>query len=573
MSTLATPQKIPLAHPVPATRDSASHSQRRFLAGFLTACLGTLVAVLAFNAVIDPYALAGTGVVPTAVESDRSIKLDLIQHLERGPQLLIMGSSRSRQAEPSYLQKLTGLSGFNAGVTGGTSADEYVFARFAADLFPHQRRHYIWFTDIGLAGGGVLPQLAQDQRARHYLSRRRPLWAGRHEDVPQHRRDQGRVARLREVRPRELPLAHPLPRGWVAHTPVAPLPTRARDLAPELGREGNRRRPRASRDARTSARRPDAAGTVLLLRARARVHEQPRRGAGARAEPRVSDGAHDPEHLRFSRPAATLEMVARLHRRFRFVFVDAEDIRTWGGNRATGRTRRTSTAATCARCSATSSPTRTARCAEAEPCCSTATASCSASCPASSSAGGASRAGGALRLAFLTGASWFFYAWWDWRFLPVLILATSVDYVAGLWIARTEIERAAALLLAASLTTNIGILAYFKYAGFFLGSLDGIGRAVGLGAPLPSLHVVLPIGISFYTFNSMSYTIDVFRRTDRADARACSSTRRSSSLFPHLIAGPIVRFTDLAGQLRRLTPTAHGGAGVARRSSSSPAAS
>jgi alginate O-acetyltransferase complex protein AlgI len=158
-----------------------------------------------------------------------------------------------------------------------------------------------------------------------------------------------------------------------------------------------------------------------------------------------------------------------------------------------------------------------------------------------------------LRLAFLTGASWFFYAWWDWRYLPVLILATSVDYAAGHLIARTEAEARRRLLLAASLTTNIGILAYFKYAGFFLGSLNGIGRAVGVGAQLPSLHVVLPIGISFYTFNSMSYTIDIFRRRVEP-TRSLLEYTTFVGLFPHLIAGPIVRFTDLAGQLRRLTP-------------------
>src|SRR5215831_16775342 len=78
-----------------------------------------------------------------------------------------------------------------------------------------------------------------------------------------------------------------------------------------------------------------------------------------------------------------------------------------------------------------------------------------------------------LRLAFLTGASWFFYAWWDWRYLPVLIAATSVDYVAGLWISRSEDEGRRRLLLAASLSTNIGILAYFKYAGFFVDTLNG----------------------------------------------------------------------------------------------------
>jgi alginate O-acetyltransferase complex protein AlgI len=158
-----------------------------------------------------------------------------------------------------------------------------------------------------------------------------------------------------------------------------------------------------------------------------------------------------------------------------------------------------------------------------------------------------------LRLAFLTGASWFFYAWWDWRYLPVLILATSVDYVAGNRIAHTEVERRRRVLLAVSLATNIGILAYFKYSGWFVDSLNGIGSAVGLGTPLPSLQVLLPIGISFYTFNSMSYTIDIFRRRIEPTDSLLEYTT-FVALFPHLIAGPIVRFTDLAGQLRRLTP-------------------
>jgi alginate O-acetyltransferase complex protein AlgI len=158
-----------------------------------------------------------------------------------------------------------------------------------------------------------------------------------------------------------------------------------------------------------------------------------------------------------------------------------------------------------------------------------------------------------LRLAFLTSASWFLYAWWDWRYLPVLIGATSVDFVAGRWIAASESEPRRRLLLIASLTTNIGILAYFKYAGFFFGSLNGIGAALGLEPDLPALHILLPIGISFYTFNSMSYTIDIFRRRVQPTSSLLEYTT-FVGLFPHLIAGPIVRFTDLAEQLKRLTP-------------------
>jgi alginate O-acetyltransferase complex protein AlgI len=158
-----------------------------------------------------------------------------------------------------------------------------------------------------------------------------------------------------------------------------------------------------------------------------------------------------------------------------------------------------------------------------------------------------------VRLAFLTGASWFFYAWWDWRYLPVLIGATSVDYVAGHWLARTESEPRRRALLVASMSTNIGILVYFKCSGFFFSSLDGIGSALGLGAPLPTLHILLPIGISFYTFNSMSYTIDIFRRRIEPTSNVLEYTT-FVALFPHLIAGPIVRFADLGPQLKRLTP-------------------
>src|SRR5207253_7217221 len=162
---------LPGAHHVPetASEQAPSPNQKRFVIGFVVSCLGLLAAVLALNVVIDPFAIAGSGIVPTAVESDRTIKLTLLENLKRGPETLILGSSRSRQAEPSYLRELTGHTGFNAGVTGGTSADEWVFARFAADLFPHQKRRYVWFVDVGVAGGGVTPQLAHDPPARRYL--------------------------------------------------------------------------------------------------------------------------------------------------------------------------------------------------------------------------------------------------------------------------------------------------------------------------------------------------------------------------------------------------------------------
>jgi alginate O-acetyltransferase complex protein AlgI len=158
-----------------------------------------------------------------------------------------------------------------------------------------------------------------------------------------------------------------------------------------------------------------------------------------------------------------------------------------------------------------------------------------------------------VRLAFLTLASWFFYSWWDWRYLPILVSATLVTYLAALAIARSEDERRRRLLLAGCLTVNLGTLGYFKYAGFFVHSLDGISKSLGIGVHAAPLHILLPIGISFYTFNAMSYVIDVYRR-EIAPTRNPLEYSTFVSLFPHLIAGPIVRFSTMAKQLKRPTP-------------------
>jgi hypothetical protein len=146
---------------------------RRFVVATLASCLALLVAVLTFNVLIDPFAIVGTGIVPTAVENDREVKLTLIEELRSSPEILVLGSSRARQAEPELLRKLTGRNAFNAGVTGGTAADALVFTRFIADRYPGEKRSYLWFVDVGIAGAGVNPQLARDARASRYLEQRR----------------------------------------------------------------------------------------------------------------------------------------------------------------------------------------------------------------------------------------------------------------------------------------------------------------------------------------------------------------------------------------------------------------
>jgi len=113
--------------------------------------------------------VAGTVAAGPAPPTDRSIKLDLIAKLTHGPQILILGDSRGRQAEPSYLHRLTGHTGFNAAVMGGTAPDAWVFTRYAVDRFPQQKRRYIWFVSAGLAGYIPDPRTEADPRGQQYL--------------------------------------------------------------------------------------------------------------------------------------------------------------------------------------------------------------------------------------------------------------------------------------------------------------------------------------------------------------------------------------------------------------------
>jgi hypothetical protein len=100
---------------------------------------------------------------------DRLTKLMLVENLRRSPQLLVLGSSRARVAMPATVRKLTGRSAFNAGVRGGSAADEYVFARLLAKEFPHARPAYLILTDVGIAGDGVNPELADEPLAAPFI--------------------------------------------------------------------------------------------------------------------------------------------------------------------------------------------------------------------------------------------------------------------------------------------------------------------------------------------------------------------------------------------------------------------
>jgi hypothetical protein len=318
--------------PTPVGAGAAAAGERRFVVGFLGSFLAVLAAVLAFNVAVDPFALAGTRLVPTAVEPDRWIKLDLLERLKRGPEILIMGSSRSRQAEPSYLRKLTGLTGFNAGVTGGTSADEYVFTRFAADLFPHQRRRYLWFTDIGLAAGGVLPQLGQDSRARRYLRGGASFGLG---DVKSYLSTDATDASWRVFQKCVLASCRSRIRfradGSLTNQSLHYLPEHARSLRASVAKElaGVRAHHETLAQARADLATPGRffyfERTLAFMNSRGEVPV-------IVLNPVYPSVLAALEQVGFPGRRATLEMAAKLHRRFRFVFVDAEDIRRWGGN-------------------------------------------------------------------------------------------------------------------------------------------------------------------------------------------------------------------------------------------------
>lgn len=153
------------------------------------------------------------------------------------------------------------------------------------------------------------------------------------------------------------------------------------------------------------------------------------------------------------------------------------------------------------------------------------------------------------RLGALVTASYLFYGWWDYRFVALLAISTLVDYGAGamLYRATSPRQRSAALML--SLFSNLGMLAFFKYSGFFARSVNAIAAAIHAGEPFPIWEVILPVGISFYTFQTMSYTIDLYRR-QAAPANSLLHFAAYVSMFPQLIAGPIVRYGDMEQQLR-----------------------
>ena len=145
-------------------------------------------------------------------------------------------------------------------------------------------------------------------------------------------------------------------------------------------------------------------------------------------------------------------------------------------------------------------------------------------------------------------ASYIFYGYWDWRFTGLLALSTIVDFTVGKLLQKTKNERKRKILLFVSIFFNLSFLGFFKYFNFFAESFAGFFQIFGLEANWVTLNVLLPVGISFYTFQTMSYTIDVYKR-DLQPINSFLDFALFVSFFPQLVAGPIERATTLIPQI------------------------
>lgn len=145
-------------------------------------------------------------------------------------------------------------------------------------------------------------------------------------------------------------------------------------------------------------------------------------------------------------------------------------------------------------------------------------------------------------------ASYLFYGWWDWRFLSLIFISTTLDFTIGRWLGKHDAnDKKRKAIISISFITNLGLLGFFKYFNFFIDSFTSLITAFGLQANEMSLRIILPVGISFYTFQSLSYTIDVYRRKLKPTNDPIAFFA-FVSFFPQLVAGPIERATNLLPQ-------------------------
>ncbi len=144
-------------------------------------------------------------------------------------------------------------------------------------------------------------------------------------------------------------------------------------------------------------------------------------------------------------------------------------------------------------------------------------------------------------------SSYVFYGWWDWRFLFLLAFSSSVDFIIGILLSRTKSKLHRKVVLSISLISNLSLLGFFKYYNFFIESLQDSFHTIGYNLDVNTLYIILPVGISFYTFQTLSYTIDIYREK----IKPCKDPIiffAFVSFFPQLVAGPIERASNLLPQ-------------------------
>jgi alginate O-acetyltransferase complex protein AlgI len=150
-------------------------------------------------------------------------------------------------------------------------------------------------------------------------------------------------------------------------------------------------------------------------------------------------------------------------------------------------------------------------------------------------------------------ASYVFYGFWDWRFTFVMLFSTAVDYFAAIGVDQSSSHRRRKTILIISICVQVGLLCVFKYFGFFAREFGGLLGRIGLHPSFPTLEILLPVGISFYTLQTMSYTIDVYRGQFKC-TRNFIDFALFVSFFPHLVAGPLVRASNLLPQISHPRP-------------------
>ncbi len=143
--------------------------------------------------------------------------------------------------------------------------------------------------------------------------------------------------------------------------------------------------------------------------------------------------------------------------------------------------------------------------------------------------------------------SYVFYAWWDYRFLFLIIFSSLIDYTVGYWIPKSQHKKA---LIGISLSVNLGLLMFFKYANFFIESFQDLLHQLNLQANYQTLSIILPVGISFYTFQTLSYSLDVYKGKIKPEKNLVAFLNYVS-FFPQLVAGPIERATTFLPQFSR----------------------